>query len=386
MWFRVCLAGLSLSACAQAAYGPEDTLKLNAELGTSYDSNLFKLEENNNNHMALQQGTKSDIKTEARIGGRLDLKLSRQLLHISADINQISYRTFKDLNHRDWNTSVVWDWLAGNRLRGQLSAAARSSMSSFEDKLPGTDHGRLDMQQQSSLNWQGELKLKSSLALIASAGISSEEHDVNQYIDAKSKIAGLAIRYQTDQGNFFMARHSWRKYTYDLDLPFRSGFTEQISAIEMGYSPGSKIDLNATLGLSRWDSAADSQTTPQGDFTITWRPGDKTRLRLTYGQNFSEFTSGLGRNLDRQMTLNTVWQMTEKTGWDMDLYRRDRSFEVAGGIFQDERTHHLRLGLNYQPILPLLISSYLQAEQRSSNNINSNYKDYQFGLGARFNY
>jgi hypothetical protein len=390
MWFRFCLVGLCIADCAQAAYDLEDTLKLNANVNYQYDSNFFKLDKNSSNAQIDQRGKRSESKLEAKLGGRLDLKLSRQLVSLTADINQINYKNFKELNHSDWNSGLIWNWVVGHSLSGQLNASTSTKMSSFEDSIfGGVDNGALDMQRQNSLNFQAVLKLKSTIDLIATAGVSTEDHDLKKYINAKNMIASFATRYRSELGNYISARYSQRKYTYDLDLPFRSGFTEQIASIDMGYAPSHKIDLTLNLGLSHWVSAfnGQSQTTPQGDVGLGWRVTDKTTLKFVYGQNFSEFTSGVGRNLDRYYGLTGKWLMTEKTGWDFDLNRRERSLEVAGrGVANDEETNIARLGVKYKILSTINLSSYIQAEQRKSNVINGNYVDYQLGLNAGFDY
>lgn len=390
MWFRVCLLGLCMADGAQAAYDPEDPFKLNANVNYQYDSNFFKLAENSSNAQVDRHGKRSESKLEAKLGGRLDLKLSRQLVSLTADINQINYKNFKELNHSEWNSGLMWNWVVGHLLSGQLNASTSTRMSSFEDSvLDGFDNSALDMQRQNSLDFQAVLKLKSTIDLIATVGVSTEEHDFKKYINAKNMTASIATRYRSDQGNYLSARYSRRKYTYDLDLPFRSGFTEQVGSVDMGYSPSSKIDISLNLGLSRWVSELNgqSQTTPQGDMGLSWRATDKTTFKLAYGQNFSEFTSGAGRNLDRHYGLTTKWLMTEKIAWDFDLNRRERSLEVAGrGGVNDEDTNSARLAFTYKILPTVSLGSYIQAEQRSGNNISGNYKDYQLGLNAGLDY
>ncbi|WP_164521488.1 outer membrane beta-barrel protein [Iodobacter ciconiae] len=390
MWFRVGLLGLCSLNYAQAAYGPEDTVKLNVNLASQYDSNLFKLAENIENTQTRENGHKADLRLDSKVSGQLDLILSRQLLHANADISQINYRNFSELNHNEWNVGLAWDWLLGSRLSGQLSAKASNRMSSFEDDLFAAQGNRvLDMQRQNSVDWQGILKLKSTLSIIATAGISTEEHDLKKFIDAKNNTASLGLRYQTAKGNYISLRHGWRKYTYDIDLPFRAGFTEQTSSVNLGYSPSNKLIISSSLGLSHWVSAFNdqSQNTPQWDLGLAWQATDKTSLKIGYGQSFSEFTSGAGRNLDRHMNIGAKWAMTAKMDWNIDADRRERSFEAAGGNAQrNENTNSLRIGLNYKALLPLTITSYVRAEQRNSEVINGNYKDYQLGLNARFDY
>jgi hypothetical protein len=390
MWFRACLLGFCFVDGAQAAYDAEDSLKLNADVNYQYDTNLFKLDENSSNAQVDRRGERSDSKVEARLGGRLDLKLSRQLISLTADVNQISYQNFKELNHSEWNAGISWDWVIGHSLSGQLNASTSTKMSSFEDGLlASADNSALDMQRQNSLNFQGILKLKSTIHLIAMTGISTEEHDLKQYLNAKNTMASLAARYRSEKGSFISARHSWRKYTYDLDLPFRAGFTEQASSIDIGYSPTTKIDLNLSLGISHWVSAyaGETQITPQGELGISWRATDKTLFKIAYGQSFSEFTSGVGRNLDRHIGLTSKWRMTDKIGWDLDLNRRERSLEVAGiSRLNEENTNSMRLGLAYKAVTALNFTSYLLVEQRSSDTSNSNYLNYQFGLNAGIYY
>ncbi|MDW5416671.1 outer membrane beta-barrel protein [Iodobacter sp. CM08] len=390
MWFRACLIGFCLVDYAQAAYGPEDLFKLTADLAYQYDSNLFKLDEDITNAQTNKHGKRADSKIETRLGGSLDLVMSRQLVHVVVGVNQINYLNFTDLNHNEWNANLVWDWVVGSIATGQLRANTSTRMSSFEDNSLGSNgNSALDMQKQDSINWQGALQLKSTVAIIATAMVSTEQHDVKKYIDAKSNMVSLGMRYSSKKGNYISAQHSWRKYTYDQDLPFRAGFTEQISSLDMAYAPSSKIDLNMSLGMSHWVSAFndESQYTPQGDLGLLWRVTDKTQLKLSYGKSFAEFTSGAGRNLDQHVNFNARWSMSEKINWNLDLNQRDRSFEVAGSnSSNEETTNSLRLGMGYKVLRQLTINSYLQTEKRDSSLNNSDYKYYQVGLNATLVY
>jgi hypothetical protein len=390
MWFRACLIGVCLVDYAQAAYGPEDIFKLTADVAYQYDSNIFKLDENKDNVQTQKHGKKADSRLETRLGSSLDLVLSRQLVHAVADVNQINYSNFTDLNRNEWSVNLIWDWVVGSIATGQLRANTSTRMSSFEDNLLSQNSNSvLDMQKQDSINWQGVLKLQSTIAIIGSAMVSTEQYDVKKYLDAKNEMASIGIRYSSKKGNYVSVKHSWRKYIYDQDLFFRAGFTEQTTSLDLAYAPDSKVDINVSLGMSRWvsDFNNEKQYTPQGDLGLLWRATDKTQLRLNYGEKFAEFTSGSGRNLDQYLNFNARWNMSEKVNWNLDLNQRNRSIEVAGSeSSNEEKTNSVRLSMGYKALQQLTINSYLQAEKRDSSVSNADYKYYQIGLNATLVY
>jgi hypothetical protein len=390
MLFRACLIGVCLVDYAQAAYGPEDIFKLTADVAYQYDSNTFKLDENKDNLQTAKHKKKSDSKLETRLGASLDLAVSRQFVHVAADVNQINYSNFTDLNRNEWSVNLIWDWVVGSIATGQLRTSTSTRMASFEDNILGLNSNSiLDMQKQNSINWQGALQLQNSIAIIGSVILSTEQHDIKNYIDAKNEMASIGLRYSSSKGNYISAKHSWRKYIYDQDLFLRAGFTEQITSLDLAYAPDSKVDINISLGISRWvsDFNNEKQYTPQGDLGLLWQVTDKTRLRFSYGEKFAEFTSGAGRNLDQYMNFNARWTMSEKINWNLDLNQRNRSVQVAGSeSSSEEETNTARLSIGYKALQQLTINSYFQTEKRNSSLNNADYKYYQIGMNATLVY
>lgn len=387
---RLCLLLLTVAPVVQGAYDAEDTLKLNAELAYRYDDNVFRLADNANNTVTKRHGTQADSNVLAAVGGRIDVPVSRQTFYVLGNVSRQQYFKFDELNHTAWTAGLGWDWQAGSQFFGNLSADSSSNMSSFDEVSPDV----IDMVRQDGVSWNGNWVLSKNWLLVADTAYRREDHDERQFEDARSIIYGLGLRYVTDKGSSITLRHQWQDYDYLKNIgAFPAdlrGYKEQSLSLVLAWPVTQQFQVQASGGYSRWKpnfGGQKSSSTPQGDLTVTWQATGKTRLRAGVGQNFDQFNSGAGRDLERTVFAGANWTMTDKVRWDAEYRYKQRETKTALGILlRDELYDSASLSLVFEPVRSVSLKPFAKFEQRNDQIGKANYKDTQFGLSGRYDF
>ena len=119
---------LSLLLASPAMAKEGDTFRPFVSLGYFYDSNLYRLAENE--FPGIQRGDRYGV---LNAGLNVDWKPGRQQIVASATKTLIRYDQNTRLDFDGGDTQATWNWRLGNRLSGNLGAAKSTSQSSFED-------------------------------------------------------------------------------------------------------------------------------------------------------------------------------------------------------------------------------------------------------------
>ncbi|MBM5574862.1 hypothetical protein GKO28_11945 [Deefgea sp. CFH1-16] len=163
---------------SQAAFDSTDTVKLFTDIAAyKYDSNVFRLSDQQENNSTRKHQQKGDSSLSAGVRSRIDVPLSRQNVYAAADFTYNKYLVFDELNSPAWNVSLGWDWVVGNQLSGNLSAATSRELSSFDDVRISV----VDTVKRDSANWAGSWQLLSNFSVLANASYIQESHDVRKF-------------------------------------------------------------------------------------------------------------------------------------------------------------------------------------------------------------
>ncbi|WP_027469088.1 hypothetical protein [Deefgea rivuli] len=390
MWKKktLLLSVLAMSN-AHAAYDSEDTIKLYADMAYVYDSNVFRLSDQQENNTTREHQQKGDSSITAGLGGRVDLPISRQNLYASARVSQIHYFNFTDLNGPEWDLGVGWDWVVGNQWRGNLSAATSSELASFDDVRTSV----IDTVKKDQFNWNANWQLLSNWALQANAAYEQEDHDVRVYQNANNRLLGAGLRYQSDRGFALTLNHQWSEHNYEESLIIPAdlrGYTEQNTTLNLNWPITTKFDANVSTGYSRWKSQYDGSknSKPIGAMDLSWRVTDKTTLSTGAGQSFNSFGSNfVGRDLERTAYIAASWAATEKSKFSLKYnYREVETVTAIGFVTQDSAYDTFLLSYDYQILRSTMIRSYVRLESRKEKINQFDYDDEQIGLSLKYNY
>jgi len=124
-WSPVVFAMLA-SVAARAA---DDGLHLNAGIGWHHDNNLLRVPDNDPGY----GGQRSDSWRQADAGVAFDHLYGRQRLAASAQISQVEFDQFSQLDYDGKDARATWYWQAGNQFEGRLGASHIDVLAPYTD-------------------------------------------------------------------------------------------------------------------------------------------------------------------------------------------------------------------------------------------------------------
>ncbi|QZA78224.1 outer membrane beta-barrel protein [Deefgea tanakiae] len=374
---------------SQAAYDQEDTVKLFADLAYVYDSNVFRLSDQQENNSTRRHQQKSDSSITTGLGGRIDLPLSRQNVYATAQVSYSNYLVFDELNGPAWDLGLGWNWVVGNQWSGNLAASTSNALSSFDDVRTSV----VDTVQTNRVSWSANYQLLSNWALIANAAYVQEDHDVRKYQNANNRNLGAGVRYTSDRGFALTLLHNWLEHKYDENFIIPAdlrGYTEQNTSLGLNWPVTAKFNANVTAGYTQWKSDFNGQksTKPTGAIDLVWKATAKTTLSTGAGQNFDSFGSNfVGRDLERNAYIAADWQFSDKSKFGARYNYRQVETETSNGLrTQDSIYDTYQLSYDYKILRSMLIRSYVQFENRDEKINQFDYSDEQIGVSLKYNF
>lgn len=98
-----------------------------------YDDNIFRFSSPEQAKAVFDSSDTSDVVKRVDIGVNVNLRLDRQLLTVSSNINESRYDRFQILNNTGNANKVTWNWRVGNNVYGELSASRNEAIAGFNE-------------------------------------------------------------------------------------------------------------------------------------------------------------------------------------------------------------------------------------------------------------
>ncbi|OYY80346.1 MAG: hypothetical protein B7Y33_03830, partial [Hydrogenophilales bacterium 16-62-9] len=186
------LAGAMLLALpAMAKEG--DTFRPFVSLGYFYDSNLFRLDENES------PGTQRDDRYALlSAGANVDWKPGRQqvVANLTKTLIRYDQNTFLDFDGDDMQ--ATWNWRLGNRLSGNLGAAKSTSQSSFGDI--GLVNNQVDRERRyGRAEWEFHPRWRIGGGLETTDNTNSAPSQLSQNVQQQAQ--DVVLTYRTPKGS-----------------------------------------------------------------------------------------------------------------------------------------------------------------------------------------
>jgi exopolysaccharide biosynthesis operon protein EpsL len=297
-----------------------------------HDSNLFRVSGSQEAITVTGDDKKDDTIGYLGAGLKSDLKLSRQHLFLDADVAQVSYDQFDDLDHTRIKGRAAWGWQLGNLWSGNLGYLYNKELSSFnENQNPEKDMrtahtGYFDAGYQISPDW----------ALVGTANYIDTAYQKRDRLDRVSTTGQLEVQYRNTLNTRLGIR---AKYT-DNDLKnnqlvagslVSNDSTETELSGVLYWEGSAKSSLEARLGYTelRYDDLDNRDFNGlSGRLTYVWAITGKTRMNLAIWRE----TSSLGDEittyvLSQGISLKPAWSVTRKISLQGELSFKNDDFK-----------------------------------------------------------
>jgi len=401
------LAGAMLLALpAMAKEG--DTFRPFASLGYFYDSNLFRLDDNES--PGLQRDDRYML---ASAGANVDWKPGRQQVVANVTKTLIRYDQNAYLDFDGDDMQATWNWRLGNRLSGNVGAAKSTSQSSFNDI--GLVNNQVDRERRyGRAEWEFHPRWRIGGGLETTDNTNSAPSQLSQNV--QQQVQDVVLTYRTPKGStlrsqvrridadfpnqqtvgftfvfpsFFtvVTDNSFKQTEYNLLGDWRlSGkltLRGQAGWVDRQYKNELKDDLGGAAVLDeRQDFSGFT-----GRVSADWYTTGKTLLSLAaYREPGGATDINASSLLKTGASLNGVWLMREKWRLNLGATYENRDFKGDPGTTQLQRnddTLGSSLSVSYTPHRAVAIDLGARAGSRDSNFTGEDYSFHSLFANVR---
>ncbi|HQT72188.1 MAG TPA: outer membrane beta-barrel protein [Thiobacillus sp.] len=401
------LAGAMLLALpAMAKEG--DTFRPFVSLGYFYDSNLFRLDENES--PGLQRDDRYALLSA---GANVDWKPGRQQVVANLTKTLIRYDNNAYLDFDGDDMQATWNWRLGNRLSGNLGAAKSTSQSSFNDI--GLVNNQVDRERRyGRAEWEFHPRWRIGGGLETTDNTNSAPSQLSQNV--QQQVQDVVLTYRTPKGStlrsqvrridadfpnqqtvgftfvfpsFFtvVTDNSFKQTEYNLLGDWRlSGkltLRGQAGWVDRQYKNELKNDLGGAAVLSEREDFSGFT----GRVSADWYATGKTLLSLAaYREPGGATDINASSLLKTGASLNGVWLMREKWRLNLGATYENRDYKGDPGTTQLQRnddTLGSSVSVSYTPHRAVAIDLGARAGSRDSNFTGEDYSFHSLFANVR---
>lgn len=396
------IVGAALALAAQAALAKEgDTFRPFVSYGWFYDSNLFRLADNESPNTP-----RPDRYSVLSAGLNLDWKPGRQEIVANATKTRVRYDRNAMFDSDGSDYKGTWNWRLGNHLSGNLGASESLSQSSF-DSVGLVNNQVTRKRRFGRADWEFHPRWRIGGGIDDADYTNSSPSLASQ--DVQQQARDVTLSYRTPKGSTLRAqvRRVDAEYTNPQYLSFASLFgivfpTEvadnsyrQTEYNVLGdWSVSGKLTLHGQAGWVDRQYANVLRGTysffvPQlkerpnfsgfaGRLSGDWYATGKTLLSFSVYQELGGSQDiNASSVLKKGASLNGVWLIREKWRVNAGATFENRDFKGDPGTTQTQRnddTVSATLSLSYAPIEAVSIDFGMSAGRRDSNIVVEDYR------------
>lgn len=386
-----------LSMFASYSYADEpDFLTPYVRAAYVYDSNLFRLADDQAAIAALGKADTAVSYSTLAAGVDMDLRLSRQTVRAHAEVNRTHFDDYSALDYAGRDASVTLEWLAAESLTGDLGIKETLTHASYTNvkqpvkNLVRTRKTFVDGVLGTDSAWQFKLGLERTTIDNEAAAQQIQDSDIN--------LVKAGVEYESKGGSKveFVTQRTDAKYPNRQlisTVAVNNGYRQWDNGIVASWIATGKTQLLGRLNHTR----RSYQDVPQRDFTgltgllaANWAVTDITALRLSLHRDIGATDSDTASYaVKRGITLEANWRPTAKLAFVAQLSRDKIDYsgepQVALNITpaREDRLTTLHAGLTYSILRNTTIGISVQKGRRESNEALSGYRYSQALLTIR---
>ena len=352
----------------------------------SYDSNFFRLQ---NDQAALDRLGTTDRAASYTIlsaGANINWQVSRQRIKAKAEVNRTRFDRYTALDFDGRDTLLQWDWLVGSRLSGDVGVRENVAQGSFVNiqqpvnnlitQRQAFAHGAIQIGAPWKLKF-GAQKIDASNSL---ASFQTQNSNVETY--------NAGLQYQTRAGSVveFISEMSNGRYPNRQIVglsPVDNTYKQWDNGVAALWQPTGKTTLKGRLNYT----SRSYNDVPQRDFSgitglmsANWQVTEKTGLGLFLYRNVGVIENTTASySVNRGVALTAAWKATAKVALNLSLqqdriaYTGDPGFVLATTPARQDKLNSVLLGANYQVLRNTALGLSLQRGVNQSNQALASY-------------
>ncbi|WP_431097440.1 XrtB/PEP-CTERM-associated polysaccharide biosynthesis outer membrane protein EpsL [Polaromonas aquatica] len=369
-----------------------DTLQFKAGQSVTHDSNIFRLSDTANTQALLGTPDRADTVSVTTAGFKINKPLGLQRFEFDAAIEDHHYSRFSNLDFTAVNYAAAWRWSFTPALHGNLTTDRREYVDNTAD-VQGA--GQLNRRTNRSTVFDAEYELDGAWRLVGGLFERTSTSSQPFTFEGDSRIRGAegGVRYVFPSATSMAYRYKRGDGDYPGRVPsptFAGSFTDTEHEFRLDWAPTAKTTLRARVShLDREHDglAARDFSGFTGQLDANWAITAKTSLAGGVVRELGSYqTSVASYYQGYRFFVAPTWKPSEKTAVRLRYDHGERSFKgpLPGFAATGRRdtTNLVSLALEWQALRALKLIASVQRDRRKSTEPGFDYSSNAVGLSA----
>lgn len=346
--------------------------------GVLFDDNLFRFASKTEANAAGFTELSDRVNTLAA-GAQMNLRISRQLIRLSAGINDNRYNSNTFLDNTGRSYGITWDWRLGNHVYGDIGTNQTQSVAGFNDNDIIVRNLQTTKRQRASINWNA-LSSWTLYGLVEKTQFQNEQA-VFKPLDREDDSYEVGSRFQTTSGTQVGVFYRNLKSDFinrdgNAALIFGQKNEQDQYGVNLAWQPSLKMRLTgqvSNIQFTRDNALQNDFSGLSQRWNWDYALSGKTNIGLTGYRELSSVDDLLSTFiLIKGASANANWNFTSKLNLNANYGVGKREFLGGSSVFSVpvERTDNTkRFGLNlaYTPTQYASLQLRYLNEDRVSN-------------------
>ena len=380
------LVVLGMMSSASRAEDYEDTFTPYVRGLYGYDSNLFRLQNDQEANAVLGTTDTSESFYTLAAGMDVNLRVSRQVIRAHAEYNQTWFSQYKLLDYDGRDAYLKWDWLVGRVATGDVGIAETLTQASYTNvKQPVSNLIRTRQR-----FFHAAIKLDNPwLVKFGAERVDTDNNaSVQQALDATVDSVNAGVQYTSSKGSTveLISRRSDGQYPNRQlvgSAPIDNDYLQWDNGVAVAWAPSGKTQVSGRLNYTQRDYAE----VPQRDFSgltgllaMDWMVTGKTTLRASLHRDIGALENDTASyTLNQGIALGADWKPTAKLVFNAQLrhddiaYAGDPGFVLSTAPAREDRLTTVQAGMQYSVLRNTMLGLVLKRGVRDSSEAFSSY-------------
>ena len=377
---------LCMMSSASRAEDDEDTFTPYVRGLYGYDSNLFRLQNDQEANAVLGTTDTSESFYTLAAGMDVNLRVSRQVIRAHAEYNQTWFNQYKLLDYDGRDAYLKWDWLVGSVAKGDVGIAETLTQASYTNvKQPVSNLIRTRQR-----FFHAAIKLDNPwLVKFGAERVDTDNNaSVQQALDATVDSVNAGVQYTSSKGSTveLISRRSDGQYPNRQLVglaPIDNDYLQWDNGVAVAWAPSGKTQVSGKLNYTQRNYAE----VPQRDFSgltgllaMDWMVTGKTTLRASLHRDIGALENDTASyTLNQGIAFGADWKPTAKLVFNAQLrhddisYAGDPGFVLSTAPAREDRLTTVQAGMQYSVLRNTMLGLVLKRGVRDSSEAFSSY-------------
>lgn len=351
-----------------------------------YDSNLFRLQNDQEANAVLGTTDTSESFYTLAAGMDVNLRVSRQVIRAHAEYNQTWFSQYSLLDYDGRDAYLKWDWLVGRVARGDVGIAETLTQASYTNvKQPVSNLIRTRQR-----FFHAGIKLDNPwLVKFGAESVDTDNNaSIQQALDATVDTVNAGVQYTSSKGSTveLISRRSDGQYPNRQLVgltPIDNDYLQWDHGVAVAWAPSGKTQVSGKLNYTQRNYA----DVPQRDFSgltgllaMDWMATGKTTLRASLHRDIGALENDTASyTLNQGVAFGADWKPTAKLLFNAQLRHDDISYAGDPGLVlstapaREDRLTTVQAGVEYSVLRNTMLGLVLKRGVRDSSEALSSY-------------